>query len=64
MVYMIANDAKPNHCVERTGDSLHTRFHSQNRSPLPPVAHAGVRLNRDSKRHTWALVIFQTASHG
>ena len=35
--------AEPNHCVERTGGSLHARFNSGARVPLPPVAHAGVR---------------------
>ena len=33
----------PNHCVERTGGSLHARRNSRVRFPLPPVAHAGVR---------------------
>jgi hypothetical protein len=33
----------PNHCVERTGGSLHARLDCRVRFPLPPVAHAGVR---------------------
>ncbi len=36
----------PNHCVERTGGSLHARFSTSVRFPLPPVAHAGVRCYR------------------